>query len=412
MDSIYTSRIYYARLICAKILTPLICTTGIVVNIINIIVLTRSWMKSSTNVYLTAVSASDMIYLTYSLLFSLQIYKTFYTMGAYMHSLPIIHGTANLFSNITTWLTVSFTIERFINISFPIFGHRVCTRGKAKRIVCVVCIVSFLLTFPDYLQKKVQKPLDDNGTVIPGGRYVLVDSEYQPVLTKFGYAFINQISFVILPFLLLAIFNSLLIQKGLKARRQRRDMSKDGQDRDLKHPFTSKRPDFANSCLTATAAVAKIHSSSTRRAIFSEQHRITVMLISIVVAFLILQTPSTVLNIMSNIFTSEETVADPNFSSLFIVFSNVSNVLLFINATMNFVFYSLFSIKFRTTCKSLFDQKCCGQKGRSAQHTLTYDSRQRSVRNVTVNKRTSREAQMSSISCNAKAERTSQGEAG
>ena len=382
MDGVYRNRIYFARLICAKILTPVICSTGICVNIINIIVLTRSWMKSSTNVYLTAVSASDLIYLIYSLLFSLQIYPTFYTLHWYMRAVPIIHGTANLFSNITTWLTVSFTIERFINISFPIFGHRVCTRGKAKKIVCIVCVIAFIITFPDFLQRKVVPPLDINGTLIPGGRYTVEDSDYQRILTAFGYAFINQITFVILPFLLLTIFNILLIQKGLKAKKMRRDMSKVQQLDSKSQEYASKRVEIAKSCLNATVAVAQIHRQSTRRALFSEQQRITVMLISIVVAFLILQIPSTILNIISNLFTSEEIAADLNFHSLIIIFSNISNVLLFTNATMNFVFYSLFSIKFRTTCKALFGGKS-GKVG--AQRFSRMESRHNCNLNTTTN---------------------------
>lgn len=364
MEPVYTERIRIARLICGKILTPLICTTGIVVNVINMIVLTRSWMKSSTNVYLTAVAASDLIYLVYSLLFSLQIYQPFYTHWMYMHAVPIIHGTANLFSNITTWLTVSFTVERFINISFPIFGHRVCTRSKAIKIVCVVSILSFIFTFPDFLQRKVTAPLTQNGTVIAGGRYTVEDSEYQKFLAAFGYAFINQISFVILPFFLLAIFNILLIKKVMEAKRKRRSMLKDTGDGE-RHPrkqYASQNDRGGlemsatwNNCITTTAAVARIHTnSSTRRAISSEQQRITLMLIPIVVAFLILQIPSTVLNIISNLYTSEQMTSNHNFFSLIIVFSNISNVFLFFNATMNFVFYSLFSVKFRTTCGALF----------------------------------------------------------
>lgn len=415
MDGVYGKRVYFARLICCKILTPVICTTGIVVNIINIIVLTRSWMKSSTNVYLTAVAASDLIYLTYSLLFSLQIYQTFYSMRIYMQAVPIIHGTANLFSNITTWLTVSFTIERFINISFPIFGHRVCTRGKAKRIVCIVCIASFIVTFPDFLQRKVTPPMDANGTIIPGGRYIVEDSEYQKVLTAFGYAFINQISFVILPFLLLTVFNILLIRKGLRAKRKRRGMSKDYQDRHPKAQYASKGVDAAKSCLNASVAVAQIRSNSTRKVLFSEQQRITVMLISIVVAFLILQIPSTVLNIISNLLTSEEIVADANFHSLIIVFSNISNVFLFTNATMNFVFYSLFSIKFRTTCKSLFGRRCMAAGGKVGGHPFNHqESRKNGLTGVEMESRNvelSRALQRLSISCEATVDVTSQDEA-
>ncbi|VDN98117.1 unnamed protein product [Rodentolepis nana] len=418
MDGIYKIRTYYARLIFAKILTPIICTIGIVVNIINIIVLTRSWMKSSTNVYLTAVSVSDMMYLFFSLLFTLYVYPAFNTSAIYMYALPTFRGIANLFSNITTWLTLSFTIERFINISYPIFGHRVCTRGKAKRIVLGVCIIAFILTFPDFLQSRIKPPLDSNGTLIPGGRYEQTDSDYAPVLRNIGYVYINQLAFVILPFILLAVFNSLLIQKGLEAKRTRQGMSKQKLDRHPKAQYASKGLEIAKSCLTATVAVAQIRNNSTRKAIFSEQQRITVMLISIVVAFLILQTPSTVISIAIHILT-EEQKADENFFSILVVVSNISNVLLFINATLNFVFYSLFSVKFRTTCKTILGRKCCGESVKQNRPRLYNQTRygERSEDLTTAypgreNTTNSLEIQRLSISCDPPLDKALQGKAG
>ncbi|VDL89048.1 unnamed protein product [Schistocephalus solidus] len=370
-------RIYIARLICGKIITPIICLTGIVANSINMIVLTRSWMRSSTNVYLTAVAASDLIYLTHSLLFSLQVYAGARRCGLYMYTVPIIHGTANLFSNMTTWLTVSFTIERFINISFPIFGHRFCTRRKARVAVIVVCVASFIFTFPDYLQNKVVPQTYANGSLVPNGMYLVTGSKYQKFLTAFGYAFINQTAFVILPLLLLTVFNILLIFRVLSAHRQRCGMSKSPDDPNRKYtssirslaprspPCPSDAQDITgtfpqrtwNTVITTTVAVAKIKP---RRSGFGEQQRITVMLIAIVVTFLLLQMPSTVLNILSNLLDMDSRRRDLHFASTLIIFSNISNVLLFFNATMNFVFYSLFSLKFRTTCKALFHGSKCG----------------------------------------------------
>nr|VZI53298.1 unnamed protein product [Spirometra erinaceieuropaei] len=111
-----------------------------------------------------------------------------------------------------------------------------------------------------------------------------------------------------------------------------------------------------NAVINTSVAVAKIKP---RKSGFGEQQRITIMLIAIVVAFLLLQMPSTVLNILGSLIDIDSRRKDLQFASMLIIFSNISNVLLFFNATMNFVFYSLFSLKFRTTCKALFQGSKC-----------------------------------------------------
>ena len=44
------------------------------------------------------------------------------------------------------WLTVSFTIERYIVICHPIKGKILCTEGRAKGIIAIVAILCFLTT--------------------------------------------------------------------------------------------------------------------------------------------------------------------------------------------------------------------------------------------------------------------------
>ncbi|KAL5104033.1 hypothetical protein TcWFU_000435 [Taenia crassiceps] len=177
-------------------------------------------------------------------------------------------------------------------------------------------------------------------------------------------------------------------------------MSKDYQDRHPKAQYASKGVEIARSCLNASLAVVQLRSS-TRKVLFSEQQRITI--------------PSTVLNIISNLLTSEEIVSDANFHSLIIVFSNISNVFLFINATMNFVFYSLFSIKFRTTCKSLFGRRCMAAGGKVGGHPFNHqESRKNEVTAVEMKSRSvgnSKALQRLSISCEATVDVTSQDEA-
>lgn len=61
-----TSRFWVQR-----ILIPLIVCVGVLGNVVSIVVLTRKNMRSSTNIYLTALAVSDLLYLLF--LFSLSL---------------------------------------------------------------------------------------------------------------------------------------------------------------------------------------------------------------------------------------------------------------------------------------------------------------------------------------------------
>lgn len=61
-------------------LVPLVVVVGLVGNAATIVVLTRRRMRSSTNVYLTALAVSDLLYLIAVFLLSLQHYPG--SMGA------------------------------------------------------------------------------------------------------------------------------------------------------------------------------------------------------------------------------------------------------------------------------------------------------------------------------------------
>jgi len=51
------------RLVVQKIVVPLLVTFGVLGNAVSVAVLTRSWMKSSTNCYLTTLAVYDLLYL-------------------------------------------------------------------------------------------------------------------------------------------------------------------------------------------------------------------------------------------------------------------------------------------------------------------------------------------------------------
>ncbi|CAH8866639.1 unnamed protein product [Trichobilharzia szidati] len=425
------------RLICGKILTPLLCTIGFIANIINIIILTREWMSSSTNVYLTAVSVCDLLYLLFSCLFSLWIYREAQEIALFAYCITFIHGTANLFSNTTTWLTVGFTLERYIAISSPMLGRRLCTKRRARYVVISIFIFSFTLTLPDYFKNTVEyrekvssssqmnlsstAPSASSASRMPS--YSVVHSRFNPFITKIGYDYVNQTVFVILPMILLIIFNSLLVRSVMQANHNRRVLTKQtggnsnnitptkislnskkikpidsdtnnsnnnnnsgskflgkngGQQSNQEASTSHMVPAIVREALEASMRTTiEITSGITqsfrptlqstgllpmmnmKRTKLGEQHRITLMLIAIVMAFVILQLPSMVPTITNNLWNVGIVQKTPYAEKCLSIYANISNVLLIINAAMNFVFYSLFSAKFRQTCCMLLRNVTC-----------------------------------------------------
>ena len=67
----YAPFLAVSRYVVQRVLVPLVLVVGVVGNAVTIVVLTRRQMRSSTNLYLTALAISDLLYLVF--IFSLSI---------------------------------------------------------------------------------------------------------------------------------------------------------------------------------------------------------------------------------------------------------------------------------------------------------------------------------------------------
>jgi hypothetical protein len=71
------------------------------------------------------------------------------------------------------WLTVSFTVERYIAVCHPMRGKMLCTESRARRVTVLVYVLCFLSTFSTPFEwQTVRKPIEPafnvtlaNGTV-------------------------------------------------------------------------------------------------------------------------------------------------------------------------------------------------------------------------------------------------------
>lgn len=342
-----------------RILVPLVMIIGVIGNSMTIVIMTRRRMRSSTNFYLAALASIDMMYLIFIFILSLKHYpdadhSTFYYYWVfYPFSLMIVDGC----SNISVWLTVTFTFERFIVVTHPIRGKVICTEARAKKVILAVFIICFTYVLPTPFEWIIVEKLSpiDNSTRIDV-RY----SDFGRNKTyKTIYYWTTSVLFTFLPLTLLAFFNAFLIRSVQLSRRARSEMTQSKIT--TAYSTVSKNdsdpsPRLGRNGVTSTGGTssgsAKVDHST------AQETKITIMLISVVVLFLCCQSPTAIMLIYSSV---REYGRNTNEYYLHIALNNIFNFLVAVNAAGNFVLYSLLSQKYRRTFVQLF---CPCIKGR------------------------------------------------
>ena len=296
------------------VLTNLTAALGLVGNILTVVILSKRAMRSSTNIYLSVLALWDCVVLLASVLLiglpsipQLQGY-VHYVLAyviSYFYPLALIAQTA------TIWLTVSFTVERYIAVCHPLKAARMCTIHRAKLVIGGVSLGSGLYNLPRWFEYR------------PG--YVPNQSHPVALPTPFGQnETYNKVYFswlylpimCIVPLLTLAVMNLFLILAVRKSHRQRRDMN-------------------------------------VRQ---SRENNVTIMLVSVVIVFIICQVPALVYNLMFAIHRR-----DTQASFAYKMLSEVRNFLVGFNSAINFLLYCALGQKFRRIFLHTFFRRCISE---------------------------------------------------
>ena len=299
------------RFYVQKLLVPVITTAGLLGNIISSCVLTRKSMISSTNCYLTALAVFDTMYILFSFTLSLKHYQWVRESNVYVYWYMYSRVFADISSNVSVFLTVTFTLERYVGVCHPMKGRVLCTPRRANYIILFVVVFAFICTTPEFFEWKIVEVTADNVTSPDVKNTALGQSSSYQV----GYYLFLVSTFTLLPLILLCIFNGILVHSVIVATRVRKKM--------------------------AYISVAR----EPRRQ--QEQLKITMMLISVVAVFLICQFPNASLMVYTTYIDMAEVTMTAYDRNNVRIAGNVVNLLILINASCNCVLYSVMSSKFR-----------------------------------------------------------------
>ncbi|XP_074653302.1 FMRFamide receptor-like [Tubulanus polymorphus] len=305
-----------AQFITGLVCYPIICFFGITGNVISILVISRGKLLNSTNVYLLALAVSDTIKLLadlcyFAVILTLRINSVNGKIG-YAYLYPYAHYVFNTTACVTAWLTVSVAIERYILVCHPAHAKRLCTLSRARINTVIVYVSMSVLCIPFALRyetvhtvKNCTMP-NNNNSVTAHEVELNVTTLWQNYQFSTIYTWIQNLLRSIIPLVVLCILNFLIIYAVRRTR--------------------------AN------------------RTVFS-RHRITIMLVCVIVVFLICVTPDAIMSTFFGFGYYEE-------DYLIRGIREFTDLLLLVNSAVNFILYFIFNTLFRKQFVTLFCRHC------------------------------------------------------
>jgi 7 transmembrane receptor (rhodopsin family) len=306
------------------ILLNIVGVFGIFGNILSMIILSRPQMRSSINYLLIGLARCDIVLiLTSILLFGVPAiypytgYLRFYYMRLYPEISLVVYPIAMIAQTSSIYLTLTVTLERYVAVCHPLRARAICTYGRARIYVIVILLYSICYNIPRFFEVALKKHDDWEFDFI----YCISASELRDNYTYIKI-YIHWMAFFciyFIPFLCITLFNVMIYRQVRKANRERQKLSR-----------TEKR-----------------------------EIGLATMLFCVVIVFMCC-------NILALIINFIESVSREINTHLV----KLSNLLVTINSSVNFIIYVIFGEKFKRIFLLLF---CKRRIGRESPDGLIHD---------------------------------------
>jgi len=215
---------------------------------------------------------------------------------------------------VSIWLLVAFTFDRFVAVCFPLSKRRVCTWKRAVIASITIVLLSLAKNLHEFWTRGPEYRANGQLRRICGSQ-----KEYSFFLNYVRPWLVFAVVMAI-PFILIMVFNCLIVYGLIKATRTRR---------------------------MSVAVPASRASSATVPTTGSSFRQTTFMCLSISFTFLICIAPSIVLLIGKPYWKYRTNMAYKNAKA-------ISNFLVFINHCINFFLYCVTGQRFRDELKAMW----------------------------------------------------------
>ena len=321
-DAVTTNQLDYVHesfYVLNGLIGSVICIIGILGNIFTIFIFSKMIKvnHSATTVFLLAMAVADLFVVVFYLLYGLLCLATppVPLLSAHDFTIDQVGGfvytyyylwtyPTNTFVTISTWLTVSVMVFRFIAVYHPLKATRWCSMRRAKIVLITVNILSIIIYIPEWFVIKARS-IPTHKIFYFAETSLIKDEAFHNIY------FIGLIEVLnsLLPFTICLVLTVMLLWK-LKGR---------------------------------NSELIQVNSSqvSFNKRRSKEQKRIGTMLLAVVTLFIVCTIPSLIWRGLKYRIGSQEETEDS-----FIIARSVADIFQVLNHAMNFIIYFLSNRKF------------------------------------------------------------------
>ncbi|XP_067835737.1 probable G-protein coupled receptor 139 [Heptranchias perlo] len=200
---------------------PVLASFGAPANVVTIVILSRGncGLSKCVSVYMVAMATADLLVI----IFNVIVYQIF----NYHFPYSFLSNTAVckfiLYFNFATldlsvWFTVSFSFDRFVAICFQGFKEKYWSKRTAIVVIAAASILAYLMSVPMLFSYEPERIINN----VHWGCRPKVDVLTLPAWA--AYNWFQALSVPLLPFIFMALFNSLTVRRILVANRARREL--------------------------------------------------------------------------------------------------------------------------------------------------------------------------------------------
>ncbi|KAL4235052.1 hypothetical protein ACF0H5_006690 [Mactra antiquata] len=296
-------------------LPPFFLIMGTFGNVFSFLILRNKTMtRQSTNLFLAALALADSIVLYVGLLRRWVADISGVELQSETNWLcRTVSVLAYSSSHFSVWLIIAVTIERYIAVSHPLQASRFCNLSRAKRVIgllallLVGCNLHFLWT--------VELKSNSDGSIV----YCDAADDVRYLVTTI-WPWVDATLYALAPFLLIAVFNTLIIRQTIKATSWRDELQK-----------------------------GPLINIEKRKMAKDNNLKLTIMLLSVSFTFLITTFPMAIVMVFHNKWASD--INDPSITIHVVtqrrLIRTIAEMLMFLNHSINFYLYCALGQKFR-----------------------------------------------------------------